>query len=337
MSTVVPTRPAGVWSTRLRRDHPLGTMVIRRVTAGVLTLLVVSVVLFGATRVLPGNAALAILGHNATPARLHALEARLHLDRPLPAQYWAWLSGLLGGHLGRSLVNGEPVWQLVEPRLVNSALLAALAGAIGAVIGILGGVLAALRKDGWFDHLSAVAALALTSLPEFVVGIGLTIAFSTLWLHLFPAVSQLTGTYAWEQPSALVLPVATLVVVIVPYIMRMTRGVMIEVLESDYVEMAKLKGVSATRLVFAYALPNAIAPIGQVIGLTYLYLAGGVVIVEAVFNYPGVGLGLVDAVNNRDLPVLQFIVMALAAFYVMMNIATDVLALIATPRRRIPR
>lgn len=326
-----------VWRADLRRDHPLGTMVTRRVAGGVFTLLVVSVVLFAATEVLPGNAALAILGRNATPARLHALELRLHLNRGLVAQYWTWLSGLLGGHLGQSLANGQPVWRFVEPRLVNSAVLVVVAGAIGAVTGILGGVLAALRKDGWFDHLSAVVALALTSLPEFVVGIGLTVAFSTLWLHIFPAVSQLNGTYAWEQPSVLVLPVATLVLVIVPYIMRMTRGTMIEVLESDYVEMARLKGISAKRLVFVYALPNAIAPVGQVIGLTYLYLAGGIVIVEAVFNYPGVGLGLVDAVNNRDLPVLQFIVMVLAAFYVVMNIATDVLALAATPRRRIPR
>jgi peptide/nickel transport system permease protein len=183
-----------------------------------------------------------------------------------------------------------------------------------------------------------VVVLAVTSLPEFVVAITLVIVLSTVVLHVLPAVSLLApGTYAWSQPELLVLPVATLVIVIVPYIFRMMRAAMVEALESDYVEMARLKGAPEWRVVLVHALPNAIAPTIQVIGLNFLYLAGGVVIVEYVFNFPGIGQGLVDAVNDRDIPVIQFIVLVLAAFYVVMNIVTDVIALLATPRRRIAR
>ena len=227
---------------------------------------------------------------------------------------------------------------LRRPRLVNSAVLVLVTGIIGAVLGVALGAVAALRKDGWFDHVTSVVALAVTSLPEFVVAIALIILFSTVVLHLLPAVSHAApGTYAWDQPELLILPVATLVIVIVPYIMRMMRAAMIEALESDYVEMARLKGVPEWRVVLMHALPNAIAPTIQVIGLNFLYLAGGVVVVEYVFNFPGIGQGLVYAVNDRDVPVIQLIVIVLAAFYVFMNIVTDVIALLATPRRRIAR
>ncbi len=312
----------------------------QRAAAGVFTLCVVSVLVFLATQVLPGNAAVAVLGRTAAgnPAALHRLEAALQLNRGLADQYWIWFSGLLSGRLGHSLANGQPVWGYVAPRLVNSAVLMLVSGVIGTLLGVALGIVAALRKGGWFDHVTAVGALAVTSLPEFVVAIGLIIAVSTTALHLLPAVSVLPpGSYAWTTPRLLILPVATLVVVIVPYIQRMTRGAMIEALESDYVEMAQLKGVPRGRIVLLHALPNAAAPIIQVIGLTFLYLAGGVVIVEYVFAFPGIGQGLVNAVDARDIPVIQFIVVVLAAFYVGMNIVTDVIALLATPRHRIPR
>jgi peptide/nickel transport system permease protein len=288
--------------------------------------------------VLPGNAAYAILGRNANPARVRALENALHLNRGLLDQYWTWISGLFTGNLGHSLVNGTPVWSYVEPRVVNSAVLVFVTGAIGSLLGVLLGAIAALRKDGWFDHVTSVLMLAVTSLPEFVIAIALIIGLSTVVWHVLPAVSLLPpGTYAWDQPQLLVLPVATLVIVIVPYTMRMMRAAMVEALESDYVEMARLKGVPEWRIVLLHALPNAIAPTIQVIGLGFLYLAGGVVVVEYVFNFPGIGQGLVYAVNARDIPVIQFIVLVLAAFYVVMNIVTDVIALMATPRRRIAR
>jgi peptide/nickel transport system permease protein len=318
--------------------HPIADLVVRRLAAGIITLLVVSVVVFLATQVLPGNAAFAVLGRSANPARLHALEHQLHLDRSVPEQYWLWLSGLFTGNLGTSLANGQQLWALVAPRLINSAVLVFVTGAIGSVAGVTLGAVAALRKDSWFDHVTSVTALAVTSVPEFVVAITLVILLATVVSHLLPAVSLLPpGSYAWSHPELLILPVATLVIVIVPYIFRMMRAAMIEALESDYVEMARLKGVPEWQIVLAHAVPNAIAPTVQVIGLNFLYLAGGVVVVEFVFNFPGIGQGLVFAVQNRDIPVIQFIVLVLAAFYVVMNILTDVVALLATPRRRIAR
>jgi peptide/nickel transport system permease protein len=318
--------------------HPIARLIRRRLAIGVVTLFLVSVVVFLATEVLPGNAAYAILGHNATPARVRSLEVALHLNRGLFDQYWVWISGLFTGNPGQSLANGLPVWDYVEPRIVDSAVLVFVAGAIGALAGVVAGAVAALRKDGWYDHVTSVIVLAVTSLPEFVVAIALIILLATVVWHVLPAVSLLApGTYAWSQPELLVLPVATLVIVIVPYILRMMRAAMVEALESDYVEMARLKGVPEWRVVLIHALPNAIAPTIQVIGLNFLYLAGGIVVVEYVFNFPGIGQALVSAVSNRDIPVIQFTVLVLAAFYVVMNIATDVIALLATPRRRIAR
>jgi peptide/nickel transport system permease protein len=315
--------------------HPIVRLVRRRLAIGVATLFLVSVVVFLATEVLPGNAAYAILGRNATPARVRALEVALHLNRGVFDQYWVWISGLFTGDLGHSLVNGLPVWGYVEPRIVDSAVLVFVTGAIGSIAGVTLGAIAALRRDGWFDHVTSVVVLAVTSLPEFVVAIALIIVLSTVVWHVLPAVSLLApGSYAWSQPELLILPVATLVIVIVPYILRMMRAAMVEALESDYVEMARLKGVPEWRVVLMHALPNAIAPTIQVIGLNFLYLAGGVVVVEYVFNFPGIGQALVYAVNDRDIPVIQFIVLALAAFYVVMNIVTDMIALLATPRRR---
>ena len=322
----------------MSKPGPIVRLIVRRAALGVVTLAAVSVLVFVATEVLPGNAAYAVLGRSASPARLHALEAQLHLSRSVVAQYWVWLSGILTGHLGTSLANGSSVWSQVGPRLANSAVLVLCAGALSTLLGVGLGALAALRKDGWFDHATAVVALAVTSLPEFVVAIVLIMVFATLVLHVAPAISFFPpGTYAWTQPKLLVLPVATLVIVCVPYIYRMMRAAMIEALESDYVEMARLKGATGWRVVCVHALPNALPPTVQVVGLTFLYLAGGIVLVEYVYNFPGIGQGLVNAVNSRDIPVIQITVVLLAAFYVVMNILTDVIALLATPRRRLAR
>jgi len=221
---------------------------------------------------------------------------------------------------------------------VNSAVLVLLAGVIGTLIGVGLGVLAAARRDSWLDHALSVGALAVTALPEFVVAMVLVVFFAALVWHLFPAVSVFPpGVAPWSSPSLLVLPVATLVIVIVPYTFRMMRAAMIDALESDYVEMARLKGLSRWRVLVVHALPNAIAPTIQVVGLNFLYLAGGVVVVEYMFNYPGLGQALVAAVSDRDIPQIQCIVLVLAAFYVAVNIATDVISLAASPRRRLPR
>ena len=330
--------PARARPVSRRAGHPFLDLLVRRLAIGIVTLFVIAVLVFLATEVLPGNAARAALGRNVTPVALHALEHRLGLDRSLVAQFWSWLSGILTGDLGTSLTSGEPVWGSTWPRLLNSAVLVAASGIIGTVAGVLLGALAALRRDRGFDQVSSVIALALTSLPEFVIGITLVILFATTVSHVLPAIALIPpGTYAWQVPKQLILPVATLALVIIPYIMRMTRASMIEALESDYVEMARLKGVPESQIVVRHALPNAIAPVIQVIGLNFLYLAGGIVVVEYVFNFPGIGTGLVAAVTARDIPVIQLIVLILTGFYILMNIVTDVIALLATPRRRIAR
>ena len=329
---------AALGSRPASQSHPVLTLIARRVALGVVTLFIVSVVIFAATEALPGNAAQAILGHSATPAQLHSLEAQLHLNRSLVSQYGSWIGGVLTGDPGKSLANGSPVGSVVGHPLVNSLILVLAAGILGSLVGIGLGAIAALRKDSWFDQVTSVIALALTSLPEFVVAIALVILFATVVLHALPAVSLLApGSYAWSSPSHLVLPVVTLALVIVPYIMRMTRAATVEALASDYVEMARLKGLPTRRVLLVHALPNAIPPVVQVLGLSFLYLAGGIVVVEFVYAFPGIGSALISAVNNRDVPVIQLIVLILAGFYVFVNIASDVIALLASPRRRRPR
>jgi peptide/nickel transport system permease protein len=321
-----------------RAPHPIVKLLVQRVALGAVTLWVVSVVIFAATQVLPGNAAIAILGHSATPPAVHALEQQLHLNRSVLVQYGSWISGVVRGHPGTSLVNGMPVWSIVGPAAANSATLVGLSGVIGSIVGVTLGAVVALRKDSVLDHASSVLALAVTALPEFVVAIAMIIMFATVVWDVLPAVSMVPpGIHAWAEPRELILPVATLVVVIVPYIFRMTRAATVEALASDYAEMARLKGLPTWRVLAVHALPNAIAPVVQVIGLSFLYLAGGIVVVEFVFAFPGIGSSLVSAVDNRDVPTIQMIVLVLAGFYVFVNIVTDVVALLATPRRRQPR
>jgi len=335
----VVTAAAGRGSYRFRRlarAHPVLCHVAVRVALGIVTLWLVSVVIFAATQVLPGNAAYAVLGRSVTPQRLHAVERLLNLNRPLVSQYGSWIGGVLHGNFGTSLANGESVSALIGSRIVNSAVLVVAAGVIGTLIAGVLGMLAAARRDSSFDHGASVIALGIAALPEFAVAIALVILFSVLVLHVLPAVSAIpAGTEPWQNINELILPVATLAIVIAPYIFRIVRGAMIEALESDYVEMAQLKGLSRGRVLLLHAFPNALPPVVQVIGLNLLYLAGGIVVVEYVFDYPGMGAALVDAVSNRDIPVIQFTVLVLTAFYVLVNITTDIISLLASPRRRV--
>lgn len=320
------------------RSHPVARLILRRLGFGVLTLVLVSILVFAATEVLPGNAARAILGRNASPEELHSLEVQLHLNQAVTTEYLRWISNTIQGHFGNSLANGSSVTSIVGPRLLNSAVLVLLAGAIGTALGLTLGVLAAARRDGWFDGATSVFALILSAIPEYVVALVLIIVFSTVLLHVLPGVSIFSaGSPPWDHASALVLPVATLVVLIFPYIFRMTRATMIEALTSEYCEMAELTGIRRRRVLFRHALVNVVPALVQVIALNLLYLAGGIVVVEYVFNYQGLGQGLISAVAARDIPVIQCIVLVLAAFYVIVNISSDAIALIATPRRRLPR
>jgi len=335
---VAARRPVAASARAWARRHPILSVVVVRCALGLGTLVAVSIVIFLATQALPGNAAYAVLGHGATPQRLRAIEDQLHLNRSLVSQYGSWIGGVLHGNFGKSLASGQSVGSLIGPRLENSAVLVLGAGIVGTLLAGGLGLIAAARRDRVFDHVASVVALTITALPEFVVAIALVIVFAVNLLHILPAVSAIPpGTSPLDDLSALWLPIATLSLVIAPYIFRMMRGAMIEALESDYVEMAELKGLSRRRVLLMHALPNSLPPVIQVIGLNLLYLAGGIVIVEYVFNYPGIGAALVDAVSNRDIPTIQFLVLILAAFYVFVNITTDVIALMASPRRRARR
>lgn len=309
----------------------------RRLGLAVITLWVASLVIFAATQVLPGNAAQAILGRQAEsdPGRLRLLTQQLHLNRSPAEQYWHWLSGVLTGHLGTSLANGLPVSDLIGREIGNTAFLVAVSAAIGLPLAIGLGVLAAAMRDRTVDRVSSVGILVLVALPEFVVGIGLTVLFGTsVWRILPPTATIAPGTAPWSDLNGLVLPVATLVLVSMPYVSRITRGAMVEALESEYVEFAALRGESRMWVVLRHALPNALAPAFQASAISLAYLAGGAVIVEYIFAYPGIGQALVNAVTNRDVPVIQFITLLLASLYIVLNLLADVATVLLTPRAR---
>lgn len=313
-------------------------MLAWRIPLGVLSVVFVAVLTYIATQVLPGDAASSILGQSATPERLAIVRKELGLDEPLLTGLWHWVSGLVQGDFGNSLIQNRPVWDVVGPRMGNSIVLVAVTAVVSTIIGVIGGVLAAHFKDKLFDDVTSTVALAASALPEFVVGVLVALVFAVGIFSWFPSVSILPPELRiWNEPNKLVLPVLTLVIVTTPYMFRMVRAATIEALQSDYAEVAELKGVSARRLLFGHALPNAVAPAVQVFGLNVLYLAGGIVLVETVFQYPGIGLSLVSAIQSRDVPVIQLLVVLLAIFYVVLNILTDIVVLLATPRRRAPR
>jgi peptide/nickel transport system permease protein len=316
---------------------PLLRLIITRLALGVLTLVMVSVVVFLATQALPGDAARAILGQEATnTVRYEALRKKLGLDESLPRQYAAWLSGIVTGDPGNSLVqDGTPVTSLLKDRIINSAVLVLLAAIISIPLSLLIGALSALRHDSRFDATANLGNLVLAALPEFVIGIGLVLLFATSVVNWLPAVSRIDPQVPLrDQLDLFVLPAVTLALAVAPYVTRMLRASMIEVLESEYVVMARLKGLPARQVLWRHAFPNAVVPTIQVIALQLAWLAGGIVVVEYVFGFSGIGQALVDAVANRDLPVIQALCLLIAAVYVVLNLFADILTILISPRLR---
>lgn len=312
-----------------------GWWVLRRIGLAVLTLWLVSLVVFAAVALLPGDAATAILGRSATPARVAALTAQLHLNEPLVTQYVKWIGGVVHGNFGISAATQQPVSQLLGARVVNSAVLVVIAAVVAVPLSIVLGVWMAIRRDRLVDHVLSTSTLVLAAVPEFVIGIMLVLIFATGAFHVFPAVSLVApGARPWATPSVLVLPAATLVLAVVPYISRIMRGSMVEVLESEYVTMARLKGVPERWVIWRHAVPNAIVPAIQVTALQLAWMAGGVVLVEFVFDYPGIGSALVNAVSNRDMPVVQAVTLLAGGLYVALNVLADVLTVLVTPKLR---
>ena len=309
--------------------------VLRRCLLGLLTLFLVSLIVFLATQALPGDVARSILGRSATPESIAALRAQLGLDRSLVAQYLSWLGDLLTGDPGRSLLTQEPVWELLRPRLVNSLVLVALTAIVALPASLALGAWTAIRRDSRFDRTTLTATLTISSLPEFVVGILLIVLLGTTVFQVLPPVALIPpGDTPLQHLDAMVLPVLSLSLLSISYLYRLVRASTIDVLESDYVQMAWLKGLSAREVIVRHALPNALVPAIQASALVLAYLFGGIVVVEYLFGYPGIGAALVDAVGNHDLPVVQFTVLLMAGAYVVVNVVADLLTVLVTPRLR---
>lgn len=317
--------------------HPFARYFGKRLLQGLFTVVCVSIIVFAATQALPGNAAAVLRGTRSTPQEIKIITVQLGLNHPVVVQYGHWLRQLFTSRLGgTSLSSGTSVSSIVVPRIANSGILMGIVAVVGTLIAFTLGTVAALRRGTVLDTVIDTTALVLTSLPEFVVAIAIVMLLCTNVGHFLPAVSETTaGQIVLTHPLDLFLPALTLTMIIVPYMYRMVRATLTEALESDYAEMATLKGLRRRRVVLVHALPNALPAIIQVVALNLLYLASGVVIVESVFNYPGVGEGLVQAIGARDVPTIQTLVLLLAVFYVVVNIAADAVALAASPRRRV--
>jgi peptide/nickel transport system permease protein len=309
-------------------------LLAQRIALALLSLLAVSVVVFAITAVLPGDAAQEQLGQEATPEALAALRAQMGLDVPAPQRYLRWVSGLLRGDLGQSNTADQPVAGLIGSRLPNSLLLAAITALFSVPIALAAGIAAAVWRGSWFDRAASTAAVAVVSVPEFLVATLAVLVFA-VQLRWLPALSYVSDIESVGQMlKAFAMPVLTLTCVIVAQMMRMTRAAVIDQLEAPYIEMVRLKGASPLRLVLFHALPNAVGPIANAIALSLSYLLGGVIIVETIFNYPGVAKLMVDGVTQRDMPLVQACAMLFCAAYLILVTTADVCGIVANPRLR---
>jgi peptide/nickel transport system permease protein len=309
-------------------------LILRRIGVAALTLLLVSAVVFAITSLLPGDAAEEALGQGATPETVAALRAQLGLDRPAWQRYLHWLGGMLSGDAGQSLANNLPVSELVASRLPRSLVLAGTTAAVAVPLALLIGILSAMYRGSRLDRALNVMTLSMVAMPEFLVATIAVLIFAVKlrWLSALssPPVDPTLGEFA----RAYAMPVLTLAFVIVAQMARMTRAAVIDQLNQPYAEMALLKGVAPTRIVTHHALPNAVGPIANAIALSLSYLLGGAIIVETIFNYPGLASLMVDAVTNRDMPVLQTCAMIFSAVFLALVLIADVLALVSNPRLR---
>ena len=312
--------------------------IVRRALLSLLVLFGVSVLIFLATQTLPGDPAVQILGHTATPEQLDELRKQLGLDQPLLDQYLTWLGNVLTGSLGESLTSPQSVSSLLVDRGLASLALVLSSALIAIPLAILLGTFGAMRRDRPLDHATQGVFLVLTALPEFVIGLGLLILLGTTVFTLLPPVALIpSGGAAFSHPRELALPVITLVLAVLPYLTRLQRAAMIDVLESDFVQMARLKGLPERTVVRRHALRNSLVPVVQGSALTLIYLTGGIVAIEYLFAYPGLGSALTTAVAGRDLPVVQAIVLLLASVYVIVNLVADLLTVLLVPRLRTQR
>ncbi|WP_421594569.1 ABC transporter permease [Shinella sp. M27] len=306
-------------------------LIANRLATGVLTLWIVSVIIFLGVSALPGDIATEVLGQGASPETVAAFRIQLGLDLPLHERYVAWLSGILHGDFGTSLANHRPIGDLVFGRLSSTLELALLAAVMAVPLALALGILAALYRNGVFDRAINMLTLTSISFPEFFVAYVL-ILFLSVKAGLLPSLAGSSDGTVLGRVEGMILPALTLTLVVVAHMMRMTRAALIGVLASPYIEMAKLKGVSPLGIITRHALPNALAPIINVVVLNLAYLIVGVVVVEVVFVYPGLGQLMVDSVQKRDIPVVQACSLIFAATYILLNLTADILATATNPR-----
>lgn len=309
-------------------------LILGRLAVAALSLLAVSVAVFAITGLLPGDVAQESLGQAATPEAVAGLRKALGLDLPVHERYLNWLGGLLTGDPGRSLVNNVPVATLIGNRLPNSLMLAAVTAAVSVPIALLIGITAAVWRGSVYDRAVSVLSVSVVSVPEFLVATAAVLLFAVhlRWLSALSLVSEVTSVSQFLRVFA--MPVLSLCCVITAQMVRMTRAAVIDQLDSPYVEMAVLKGAGPRRVVLSHALPNAVGPIANAVALSLSYLLGGVIIVETIFNYPGIAKLMVDGVSTRDMPLVQACAMIFCAAYLLLVTAADICALLSNPRLR---
>ena len=321
------------------------TTILKRLFLGLVTLIVVSLIIFGSIQFLPGDFAEAVLGQAATTETVAAFRRELGLDQPAYIRYFDWIGSVMTGDFGTSFSGraasgvdrSRSVADLIAPRLANTLFLAGMTAVIAVPLALFLGITAALWRNSYYDRIINASTLTTISFPEFFVAYILILLLGTLWA-VFPSLSDVQqGISFGERVYKCALPSLTLTLVIVAHMMRMTRAAIINLLASPYIEMAQLKGESPRRVVLIHALPNAWAPISTVIAFNLAYLVVGVVVVEVVFVYPGIGQLMVDAVSSRDIPVVQACALIFAATYILLNLIADVIGIITNPRLLHPK
>ena len=309
----------------------------QRIALGLLTLFVISLIIAFGVELLPGDLAQEILGQGATPEGLRVLRLQLGLDTPPHIRYLDWLGGMVTGDMGLSLANKRPISELIGPRLSNTLFLGGFAALIAIPVALILGILAALYRNSLYDRGVNLFTLTSISFPEFFVAY-ILILFFAIKLGWFPGISNISTELSFtDKLYRTLLPAASLTLVVVAHMMRMTRTSIISLLSSPYIEMAQLKGIKPLRIITRHALPNALAPIVNVIAINLAYLVVGVVIVEVVFVYPGLGQLLVDSVSKRDVPVVQACSMIFASVYILLNLSADIISIVTNPRLLYPR
>ena len=325
--------------------HPVLTTIIQRLGLGLLTLFVVTVIIFSSIEFLPGDFGEAVLGQAALPETVEAFRRELGLDRPPVERYFMWAGNVLTGDLGNSFSGrnasgvdrSRDVWNLIQPRLANTLFLASMAALVAVPLSLALGITAALYRNSIYDRVVNATTLTTISFPEFFVGYILILIFAT-YFKVFPSLANISdSTPLLEKIYRSTLPALALTLVIVAHMMRMTRAAIINLLASPYIEMAQLKGASKAKVILHHALPNAWAPIVNVIAFNLAYLVVGVVVVEVVFVYPGLGQLMVDAVSSRDIPVVQACALIFAGTYILLNLFADVISIVTNPRLLHPR